>query len=47
MANLKAAVYDLPHVLIFDNDDLRKPFRRVAVCENGKLEWSAKPLPQY
>jgi predicted ABC-type ATPase len=47
MANLKAAVRDLPHVLIFDNDDLRVPFRRVAVFEHGQCVWSTKPLPNW
>lgn len=47
MANLKAAISQLPHVLIFDNEDLRLPFRRVAVFEEGRLEWSAEPIPQW
>jgi predicted ABC-type ATPase len=47
LANLKAAISQLPHVLIFDNDDLRIPFRRVAVFERGRLEWSAEPLPSW
>ncbi len=45
MANLKSAISQLPHVLIFDNDDLRIPFRKVAVFENGGLQWSAEPMP--
>ncbi len=36
MANLKAAIRELPCVLIFDNDDLRTPFRKVAAFENGQ-----------
>ena len=47
MANLKAAISQLPHVLIFDNDDLRFPFRRAAVFEKGQLEWSAEPIPLW
>jgi predicted ABC-type ATPase len=47
MANLKAAISQLPHVLIFDNDDLRIPFRRVAVFENGRLEWAAQQIPKW
>jgi predicted ABC-type ATPase len=47
MANLKAAINELPYVLLFDNDDLRNPFRRVAVFEKGRLEWSAKQVPQW
>lgn len=36
LANLKTAIRELPHVWIFDNDDLRTPFRQVAVFENGQ-----------
>jgi predicted ABC-type ATPase len=35
LANLKTAIRDLRHVWIFDNDDLRTPFRRVASFESG------------
>lgn len=34
MANLRTAIQRLPHVWIFDNDDLRTPFRKVAVYQN-------------
>ena len=47
MANLKAAIRELPNVIIFDNDDLSIPFRRVAIFENGRLEWSAKQIPRW
>ncbi|MBU6401689.1 MAG: zeta toxin family protein [Verrucomicrobia bacterium] len=47
LANLKAAIRELPHVLIFDNDDLRVPFRRVAVFERGRPAWLAKRLPRW
>lgn len=47
MANLKAAVSELPYVLIFDNDDLSTPFRRVAVYENESQEWSANHAPRW
>lgn len=47
LANLKSAIGELPHVLIFDNDDLRTPFRRVAVFENGKMTYRNKPLPRW
>ena len=30
IANLKAAIDELPHVLIYDNDDLSTPYRLVA-----------------
>ncbi|SPE57906.1 conserved hypothetical protein [Verrucomicrobia bacterium] len=47
LANLRAAIRDLPHVVIFDNDDLRVPFRRVAVMEGGRLVWLADPPPKW
>ena len=47
LANLRSAIRELPHVLIFDNDDLRSPFRRVAVFEAGRMVWSAKQMPQW
>ncbi|HZR19403.1 MAG TPA: zeta toxin family protein [Verrucomicrobiae bacterium] len=47
MANLKDAISQLPHVLIFDHDDLRNPFRKVAVFEKGRLEWAAQQVPRW
>ncbi len=47
LANLQSAMRELPHVLIFDNDDLAAPFRRVALIESGRLIWSADPLPEW
>ena len=47
MATLKAAIRVLPHVLVFDNDDLLEPFRRVAVFERGQPIWSAPTLPRW
>jgi predicted ABC-type ATPase len=47
LANLRAALRDLPYVLIFDNDDLRTPFRRVAVFVQGRLVRSSKRLPSW
>lgn len=46
-ANLAMAIRELPHVLIFDNCNLRRPFRRVAVFENGRLVEAADPLPDW
>jgi len=34
-------------VLAFDNDDLRTPFRRVAVFEHGRQVWSDKAMPKW
>jgi predicted ABC-type ATPase len=47
LANLKAAIRELPRVLIFDNDDLRNSFRRVAVFTHGRQVWSGKPVPKW
>ncbi len=47
LANLRAAIHELPHVRIFDNDDLRTPYRLVAIVENGDLAELNKPVPQW
>jgi predicted ABC-type ATPase len=47
MANLRQAVGDLPHVLVFDNDDLGRPFRLVAEFENGKARRASAALPRW
>jgi predicted ABC-type ATPase len=47
LANLKVAIRELPHVFVFDNDDLRMPFRQVAVFEQGRTLSLSKPLPKW
>lgn len=47
MANLDRAIRELPLVLVFDNDDLRHPFRHVAVFENGQAVSLDRPLPAW
>ncbi|MBI2841301.1 MAG: hypothetical protein HYX75_23525 [Acidobacteria bacterium] len=47
LANLKAAIRALPHVVVFDNADLRTPFRRVAVFENGQPMLLRRPVPPW
>ena len=47
LANLKTAIRDLPQVWIFDNDDLRTPFRQVAVFENGQRITLNEPVPEW
>jgi len=47
LANLKAAIRELPHVLIFDNDDLRAPFRQVAAFENGQRVSLKESVPKW
>jgi predicted ABC-type ATPase len=47
LSNLQSAVRELPHVWIFDNDDLREPFRKVAVFEKGHRTFVGKPVPSW
>jgi len=47
LANLKQAIRELPYVLVFDNDDLGIPFRRVAVFRDGHRELLRKPVPAW
>lgn len=47
LANLRTALRELPHIWVFDNDDLRKPFRLVAVYENGQIIRSHRPIPRW
>jgi predicted ABC-type ATPase len=47
LANLHRAIRELPMVHIFDNSDLRSPFRKVAEFENGKAGAVSKPLPAW
>ena len=47
LGNLQTAIGELPHVLVYDNDDLRSPFRQIAVFEQGKLVSKNEPLPKW
>lgn len=47
MANLAKAIKELAHVLVFDNSDMRRPFRKVAAFERGKLVEKHAPLPRW
>lgn len=47
IANLKLAIQELPHVLIYDNDDLSNPYHRVAVFEHGSLLSSTDKIPDW
>jgi predicted ABC-type ATPase len=46
-ANLQKAVSRLPHVLIFDNSDLSRPYCLVAVFEHGELSHLSQPVPAW
>jgi predicted ABC-type ATPase len=47
MANLRAAIREIPAVWIFDNDDLRTPFRLASVFERGKPVKVNQPIPRW
>jgi predicted ABC-type ATPase len=47
MANLSAAIRDLPCAMVYDNSDLRTQFRHVASYAHGHLEWLNNPVPSW
>lgn len=47
LVNLRTAIRELPRVLIYDNDDLSEPFRKVAESEHGRMIFRADPLPLW
>jgi len=47
LENLRHAIRELPHVLVFDNSDLTHPFRKVAEFEEGKPVEVNSPLPGW
>lgn len=47
IANLKAAIRELPHVWVFDNDNLSDPYRLAAACESGRVVESGSPVPRW
>ncbi len=47
LANLHAAILQLPHVLVFDNSDLHRAYRLVATFERGQCLTRVEPLPPW
>lgn len=47
LANLAAAIRDLPCVLVFDNEDMRTPFRHVATYMKGRQVQLIEPIPTW
>ena len=47
LANFKSAIRELPHVWVFDNGDLRRPFRHVGVVEKGRVTTINEPVPEW
>lgn len=47
LANLKRCIRFLDQVWVFDNGDLRRPYRRVAVIEQGRTTFLAANPPRW
>ena len=47
LANLALAIRETPCVFVFDNGDLRAPFRHVATYANGRQIQLNKPVPSW
>ena len=47
LANLKAAIQTLPVVLVYDNDNLAGPFRKVAEFDHGRAIALSDSMPQW
>jgi predicted ABC-type ATPase len=47
LRNLERAIRELPSVHVFDNSDLRQPFRKVAEFRDGKRVAVFAPIPAW
>jgi len=47
LKNLARALRHLPHVVVFDNDDLQRPYRLVAVARKGWVTKLNPPVPAW
>jgi predicted ABC-type ATPase len=47
LENLRRSIRELPFVIVFDNDDLNDPYRRVATFESGHAVELADDLPTW
>jgi predicted ABC-type ATPase len=47
MENLAKAIKELAHVIVFDNSDMLRPFRKVAAYELGRMVEKVAPLPRW
>lgn len=47
MANLARAIETLPHVLVYDNSDLGRPYRLVAEYRDGAQTADATEIPEW
>lgn len=47
LENLRKAIRELSNVLVLDNSDLTKPFRKVCVFEQGRRVFAEETLPGW
>ncbi len=47
LANLKAAIRVLPNILIFDNENIARPYKKVAEFKDGEAVFLADPPPAW
>jgi predicted ABC-type ATPase len=47
LENLRRAIRELPRVLVFDNSDLGRPFKKVAEYDGGKAIELNEPIPAW
>ena len=47
LANLGRAIRDLPPLLVYDNEDLSRPYRLAAAIADGRLVASSPPIPSW
>jgi len=47
LRNLARAIRELPHVIVYDNGDLARPFRRVAAFEDRRVVDRVPDLPAW
>src|SRR5258708_1494494 len=45
LAKLGAAIFRLPHVLVYDNSDLSRPYYQLAVFNHGRIEYCDQSIP--
>ncbi len=45
--NLALAIRELPHVRVYDNSDLRHPFRHVLSVDSGRIAAVHPPVPEW
>ncbi len=47
LENLRKSIRALPHVFVFDNNDLSDPYRQIAIFHDGKAAFLSRSLPVW